>query len=127
MKLGATTLPGCRIESVIPTTKQVIHDYDWSDECSVTDLGAGPTIIRVRGICSTEAERTNVITATEAARSAVTELLYPSTAGTDDRYYRVYTSQASWKPITADVYEYTFTATAIVPYIYDDADDSRVT
>jgi hypothetical protein len=54
-------------------------------------------------------------------------LWYPSTqGGTDDRYYRVWTTPARLEAITADVYRYSFECIAIVPYVYDE-DGNRVT
>lgn len=128
MKLGTTALPGGQISSIMPSAKQAIHTYDWSDETAVTDMGSGPTMITVVGITMTLAERLAVAAACESARKVETNLYFASENGeTDDYYYRVFTGPM--RPIrrTATTYEYSFTAIAIVPYIYDASTGERVT
>ncbi len=128
MKLGTVTLPGCTITGISPTAKQAIHDYDWSDECAITDMGSGPTTLSVSGIMSTEDERNDVIGACEDARTTETNLYFASIIGaSDDHYYRVYTGPCQLTPVTATVYHYSFSAIAVVPYVYDAATDLRVT
>jgi len=127
-RLGQTVLPGGAIISNTPSVKQVVHTFDWSDECDVTDMGHGPTILQVGGVVESEAERLAVIAACEEARTVETQLYFPSTdGGEDDRYYRVKTGPATFADITAEEATYTFPATALVPYIYDAATGQRVT
>lgn len=128
MKLGTTTLPSAQLGAISPTAKQVIHDYDWSDECAVTDMGNGPTTFQVNGVAHTETERNDVIAACEDARKTETYLYYPSTASeTDDRYYRVFTGPCQPGPVNPDTYTYSFNCIAIVPYVYDASTGERVT
>jgi hypothetical protein len=127
MMLGTTTLPACRITSVSPSSKQTVHVYDWSDECAVTDMGAGPTTITVEGITATDDERYDVIAACGEARLAETNLYFPSETGqSDDSYYRVFTGPAQWTPVSATVYRYSFQAIAVVPYIYSTSTGERL-
>jgi len=128
VKLGTTTLPGATITSFAPSAKQAVHVYDWSDECGVTDMGAGPTTIDVQGVANGTTERLAVVTACEAARIAEARLYFASIVGADDDYYyRVRTGPAQMAPISATVYRYSFQAIALVPYIYDADTDVRVT
>ena len=128
MKLGTTTLASATITDISPSAKQAIHGYDWSDECTVTDMGDGPTTIAVTGVANGTAERISVTTACTAARKTETNLYFPSIVGeSDDYYYRVFTGPARWSTVTATVYRYEFTAIAVVPYIYDAATGARVT
>ena len=128
MKLGTTPVPGGKFASITPSAKQVIHNYDWSDECAVTDVGSGPTILSVSGVAMTLAERLAVAAACEEARGTETYLYFASENGeTDDYYYRVRTGPMRPIPRTSTTYEFSFTAIALVPYIYDTATGARVT
>ena len=128
MKLGVTELPGGYIAQETPSIKQVVHSFDWSDECVVTDMGHGPTVLRIVGVVESLAERLAVNAACEQARKEDTLLYFPSEEGrADDHYYQVRTSPVIWTPLTASEYTYEFTATALVPYIYDATTDERVT
>ena len=128
MKLGATTLPGCTIIGISHSSKQTVHVYDWSDECAVTDMGHGPSQITCQGTLTGTTDRFAVDAAVEAARTTETHLNFPSVNGaSDDYYFRVYTSPCKWTPITGTVYQYEFTAIAVVPWVYEEAGDTRVT
>ena len=128
MKLGDTTIPGGRFLSITPSAKQVIHQYDWSDVTAITDMGAGPTVIVVSGIALTKAERLSVAAACELARKTETYLYFASENGeTDDYYYRVFTGPMRPISRTSTVYELSFTAVAVVPYVYDAVTGERVT
>ena len=128
MKLGTTPLPGGTFTSITPSAKQVIHKYDWSDVSAVTDMGSGPTMISVTGIAMTLVERLAVAAACEAARTTETNLYFASENGeTDDYYYRVFTGPMRPLPVTSTTYQYSLTAIAVVPYIYDAATGERVT
>lgn len=128
MKLGTTTLLDATLDDISPTAKQAVHQYDWSDECLVTDMGHGPTTLRVSGLCSTLDERLDVIAACEEARTTETNLYYPSIIGaSDDYYYRVFTSPARLTAISSTLYRYSFQAIAVVPWIYDASSGERVT
>lgn len=127
MKLGTTTIPGGWFASITPSAKQVVHKYDWSNECAITDMGSGPTVISVTGVAMTLAERLAVAAACEEARSAETNLYFASENGeTDDYYYRVKTGPMRPIPVTSTTYQFSFTAIALVPYIYDAASGERI-
>lgn len=128
MMLGDTTLPGAKFGQIASSSKQVIHSYDWSDECSVTDMGHGPTTITITGRVATLQERIDIAAACESARTVETHLYFPSEMGeSDDHYYRVQTGPARFTPFTATIYDYEFTAVALVPWVYDADTGERVT
>jgi hypothetical protein len=128
MMLGSTTLPKATLGAISPSAKQVIHDYDWSDECDVTDMGSGPTTFTVTGWTDGETDRLAVMAACEAARKVETNLYFPSTfSATDDRHFRVFTGPMQPGPVNASFWGYSFNCIAVVPYIYDATTGARVT
>ena len=103
MKLGAVTLPGGQLAGISPSARQAIHEYDWSHEVAVTDMGSGPTTMTVSGILNGTTERLAVIAACESARSTETNLYFPSVNGaSDDYYYRVQTGPCRLEPVTGN-------------------------
>lgn len=125
MMLGTVTLSAGKIRDIAPSVKMAVHEYDWSDECDVTIMGAGPTRFSVVGMCQTEAERLDVIAACNVRAEQQLWFASENDAG-EDRYYRVFTTPVRFDPQNASQYPYTFDCIAIVPYIYD-ADGNRVT
>lgn len=125
MKLNSTDLPGAHIVSTSPSLKMAEHSYDYSDQTDYTVLGSGPTKLAVAGTCKTEASRLDV---EYICRQPVEKKLYfPSqVGGSDDRYYRVYTTAAHGQPETARLWRYSFEAMTVVPWVYDAATNQPV-
>lgn len=91
-------------------------------------MGHGPTSLTVDGTAIGTVERIAVHDACEDARTTETNLYVPSINGaSDDYYYRVRTGPARWTLVSSSIWRYTFTAIAVVPWIYATATGSRIT
>lgn len=111
-------LPKAYISERQPSTKDVFHQYDFSDHNSVTRMGRGPTRLIVPGVCDSETlER--LIFAT--AQNRLYTLYFPSQSGSeDDRYYqRVLCMPVRSQTLAVDLHAYTLELHALDGHVYD--------
>lgn len=121
---GSFTLPNAGITSRKPKRKIVVHEYDWSDENAVTDMGKGPVRIEVEGFVRTLTERDNLEQALET--SSEQKLYFASENGEDgDRYHKAFVVEGPTFALTNDTAQkYTVEFIAVDPQIYVSATDA---